>query len=164
MPQSPILSVVQPCGQAHWGSYAENQQMIGRALVTSRKLGDQAFAGKTASAYNSTCAMTGLKLINGGGRPKVEAAHIHPVGSEHNGPDSIRNGLALSRAFHWLFDRGIVSISDDYRSLMVERSVPDQLKHLLLPGRKIIVPRDPLSWPHPRFLRCHRENIYKGPG
>lgn len=141
---------------------AEDQQMLRRSIITSRLFRDEAFARKIASTYDFTCAMTGLKLINGGGRSEIEAAHIRPVGSEHHGPDSIRNGLALSRTFHWLFDRGIISIADDYRILMVEKTVPDQLKHLLLADRKIRVPADPLSRPHPQFLRYHRENIYKG--
>lgn len=143
---------------------AETQQLLRPSVVTSRLFRDQAFSRRVASAYDFTCAMTGLKLINGGGRPEIEAAHIRPVGSEHHGPDSIRNGLALSRTFHWLFDRGIISIADDYEVIMVDRSVPDQLKRLLLPERKIRVPDDPLSRPHPQFLRYHRKNIYRGTG
>ncbi len=108
--------------------------------------------------------MTGLKLINGGGRPEIEAAHIRPVGAEHHGPDSMRNGLALSRTFHWLFDRGVISIADDYKIILVQKSVPDQLKRLLLPGGRIMVPDDPLSRPHQQFLRYHREQIYQGAG
>jgi putative restriction endonuclease len=38
--------------------------------------------------YDRRCAFTGLQLINGGGRPEVEAAHIIPV--EHGGNDSVR--------------------------------------------------------------------------
>ncbi|MHC1725908.1 MAG: HNH endonuclease [Syntrophobacteraceae bacterium] len=143
---------------------AEEQQLLRSSRVTSGLFRDRAFARKIASAYDFTCAMTGLKLINGGGRPEIEAAHIRPVGAEHHGPDSPRNGLALSRTFHWLFDRGHISIADDYRILLVEKSIPDQLKHLLLPERKIRVPDDPLSRPHPQFLRYHRENIYRGAG
>jgi putative restriction endonuclease len=142
----------------------EEQQMLRSSFVTSRLFRDRAFARKIASAYDFTCAMTGLKLINGGGRPEIEAAHIRPVGAEHHGPDSTRNGLALSRTFHWLFDRGVISIADDYKIILVEKSVPDQLKDLLLPGGKIRVPDDPLSRPHQQFLRYHREHIYQGTG
>ena len=39
---------------------------------------------------------------------------------DHHGPDSIRNGLALSRTFHWLFDRGIISIADTEKSYTEE--------------------------------------------
>ena len=54
------------------------------------------------NAYDERCAFTGLKFINGGGRAEVEAAHIRAV--EHNGPDSIQNGIALSGTVQWMFD------------------------------------------------------------
>lgn len=143
---------------------AEEQQELRPSLLTSRRFRDRAFARQVASAYDSTCAMTGLKLVNGGGRSEIEAAHIRPVGVGHYGPDSVRNGLALSRTFHWLFDRGIVSIADDYEIIFLEKAVPERLQHLLLPGGRIKVPDDPLLRPHPQFLRYHRENIYRGAG
>lgn len=37
------------------------------------------------------------------------------------------------RAFRWLFDKGMISITDDYQVLRVDKAVPDQLKRLLLP-------------------------------
>ncbi len=68
--------------------------------------------------------MTGLKIINGGGRTEVQAAHIRPV--PDRGPDSVRNGLALSGTVHWMFDRGLISIDDDYSLIVAERGV-DQI-------------------------------------
>jgi putative restriction endonuclease len=61
-----------------------------------------------------------LKLINGGGRAEVEAAHIRPVGA--NGPDTVQNGLALSGTVHWMFDRGLISLSDEL-DILVSRQV-----------------------------------------
>lgn len=52
-----------------------------------------------------------MKLINGGGRAEAEAAHIRSV--EANGPDIVSNGLALSGTAHWMFDRGLLSLTDD---------------------------------------------------
>ena len=48
-------------------------------------------------AYHSRCAVTGLKLINGGGRAEVEAAHIRPSRTRS---DHVRNGIALSGTVH----------------------------------------------------------------
>jgi hypothetical protein len=56
-------------------------------------------------AYGARCAVTGWKLINGGGRAEAQAAHIRPV--ERGGPDSVQNGIALSGTAHWMFDREI---------------------------------------------------------
>lgn len=38
------------------------------------------------SAYHDACAMTGLKIINGGERSEAQAAHIRSA--EYRGPDS----------------------------------------------------------------------------
>ena len=73
-------------------------------------------------AYDERCAVTGLKLIDGGGRAEVEAAHIQPV--EANGPDIIGNGIALSGTAHWMFDRGLISLSDDLE-ILISRRVND---------------------------------------
>lgn len=80
------------------------------AQVVNRKFRDVAFRRHVRNAYENTCAVTGLQLINGGGRPEVQAAHIRPV--ELNGPDTVRNGLALTGTVHWMFDRGLISIDD----------------------------------------------------
>ena len=45
--------------------------------------------------------MTGLRIVNGGGRPEVQAAHIRA--EEADGPDALRNGVALSGTAHWMF-------------------------------------------------------------
>jgi len=101
-----------------------------------------------------------LSLINGGGRPEVQAAHIKPVA--HLGPDSTRNGLALSGTLHWLFDRGLVTVGDDYQILKAKNSIPEEIERLLRPDGRIILPDAQADWPHPTFLRHHREAIFKG--
>jgi putative restriction endonuclease len=78
--------------------FADEPAMFNRPLVervTSRPFRDAAFSGAVKSAYRNTCAVTGLKILNGGGRSEVQAAHIRPVAA--SGPDSVRNGLALLR-------------------------------------------------------------------
>jgi putative restriction endonuclease len=129
-------------------------------LTISRPFRDQAFKRVIRSAYDNRCALTGLRLINGGGRPEVQAAHIMPVAS--NGPDSVRNGLALSGTIHWLFDRGLVSIDDDQKILLAKKSIPDPLRRLLNSDGKVIVPENPNLHPHPHYLKFHREHVFKG--
>lgn len=129
-------------------------------MTVSRKFRDQAFKTAVRAAYANRCALTGLCLINGGGRPEVQAAHIMPVAD--NGPDSIRNGLALSGTFHWLFDRGIISIDEDHKILVAKNSIPDQISKLLNANGKIVKPSDPNYWPHPYYLKYHREHTFKG--
>ncbi len=90
------------------------------SYVGSRIVRDRIFRRVVLRAYDERCAITGLKLINGGGRAEVSAAHIRPV--EQNGPDIINNGIALSGTAHWMFDRGLISLSDDLE-ILVSRQV-----------------------------------------
>src|SRR5699024_10405309 len=53
----------------------------------NRKVRDPSFRRLVRQAYDLRCAVSGLRLVNGGGRPEVQAAHIMPV--EHNGPDTV---------------------------------------------------------------------------
>ena len=134
--------------------FADEQALIERPVVervTNRPFRDAAFSSAVRSAYDNTCAITGLKIINGGGRPEVQAAHIRPVAE--SGPDSVRNGLALCSTVHWMFDRGLLSLDDDLTILVAEGRVPDTVNRLINPGRKL---RDPMRLefrPHPQFLQ-----------
>jgi putative restriction endonuclease len=128
--------------------------------IAFRPFRDQAFARAVQSAYEATCAMTGLKVLNGLGRAEAQAAHIRPVADR--GPDSVRNGLALCGTVHWMFDRGLVTVDDQYNIVTARRKVPLELTKLLNPEMRLRLPKTRELWPHPQFLRYHRENVFKG--
>lgn len=128
--------------------------------LLARPFRDRAFMTSVRSAYSETCALTGLKIINGGGRPEVQAAHIRPVA--YSGPDSVRNGIALCGTVHWMFDRGLISLDDDYTILTAPDSTPNEIRELLNQTGKMTLPPRPELYPHPKFLRYHRQNIFKG--
>lgn len=125
----------------------------------TRPFRDEAFRRQVRVAYGNRCAISGLRLINGGGRPEVQAAHIKPVASA--GPDSVRNGLALSGTLHWMFDRGLISIGDDFRILQ-SGAASNDVARLIRPEAQLILPDDETLRPHPSFLRFHREHVFKG--
>jgi putative restriction endonuclease len=123
---------------------------------------DAAFARAVQAAYGATCAMTGLRIINGGGRAEVQAAHIRPV--QDRGPDSIRNGVALSATVHWMFDRGLVSIGPppDFAILTARDRLPEAASRLLNPSGRLRLPQDERVWPAPVYLDYHRAQVFKG--
>lgn len=127
--------------------------------LSRRAYRDVAFRRKVREAYGHRCAISGIALRNGGGRPEVQAAHIRPV--EHKGSDSVRNGLALSGTLHWMFDRGLISVASDFTILLSRNKVPhDVANRLIRPGGKLHLPADHRNWPHPENLRWHRENVF----
>ncbi|WP_298822881.1 HNH endonuclease [uncultured Roseibium sp.] len=108
--------------------------------IVNRPFREAKFRQHIRRIYDRTCAFTGLRLINGKGRPEVEAAHIIPV--ERGGNDSIQNGIALSGTVHWMFDRGLLSISDNY-DILTSRQLNYDVSHLLNRNMKATVPDDP---------------------
>lgn len=128
--------------------------------LVGRPFREAAFALAVKRAYGDTCALTGLKIVNGGGRAEAQAAHIRPVASDW--PDSVRNGLALSATVHWMFDRGLVSVDDDLSILTARDRLPEAVTRLFLPDGRIAAPARPELRPHPLFLRYHREHVFKG--
>ncbi|WP_319519376.1 HNH endonuclease [uncultured Martelella sp.] len=136
------------------------EQRIRIPQLNSRVVRDRLFRRLVITAYDKRCAITGLKLINGGGRAEVDAAHIRPV--EHSGPDILTNGIALSGTAHWMFDRGLIALSDDL-DILVSRQAndPDSIHSLINSTGKAIAPTRATQRPHPRFLQWHRENCFK---
>lgn len=126
--------------------------------LTSRLVRDRLFRQSVLKAYEERCALTGLKLINGGGRAEVEAAHIRPV--EMGGPDVVNNGLALCGTAHWMFDRGLVGLTDDLR-IIISRKVndPDSIRSIINKDGHARAPRHRADRPHPHFLAWHRQRF-----
>ncbi|MER9472593.1 HNH endonuclease [Mesorhizobium sp. M0520] len=130
------------------------------SYIASRIVRDRIFRRIVLRAYDERCAITGLKLINGGGRAEVSAAHVRPV--EANGPDIINNGIALSGTAHWMFDRGLISLSDDLE-IMISRQVNDldSVQGFINKTGRALTPSRHFERPHPHFLQWHREHCYK---
>jgi putative restriction endonuclease len=128
--------------------------------LSSRILRDRVFRQVVLRAYDSTCAVTGLKLINGLGRAEVAAAHIRPVAK--NGPDIVSNGIALSGTVHWMFDRGLISFDDDLTILLSRQlNDPDGVRLLINRTGHAKAPERTIERPHPAYLRWHRERCFK---
>jgi putative restriction endonuclease len=129
--------------------------------ILSRPVRDALFRQKVKAAYGSTCAMTGIRIINGGGNAEVQAAHIRPV--NNRGPDCVPNGLALSGTVHWMFDRGLISIGPPPHSLILfsRRDLPESIRRLFNPDMMLRKPADERLWPAPAYVEFHRQQIFK---
>jgi putative restriction endonuclease len=147
---------VQDFDQATFEYPMEEQVRRVEQMLVNRKIRDANFRQQVCEAYEDRCAVTGLKIINGGGRSEVQAAHIWSVAD--GGPDIVQNGLALSGTVHWLFDRHLISLTDEYRLLVSHNKVPAELRSLFEKQMdRIHLPRDRRLWPHQNYLRRHRE-------
>lgn len=124
-------------------------------ILVNKKIRAASFRNHVLDAYDSTCAVTGLRIINGGGKAEAQAAHIWSVAD--GGPDVVPNGVALSATAHWLFDRHLITFDDNLRLLVSHNKVPSNLLKLFPPsGQKIRLPVDPRDHPRPDFVAKHR--------
>ena len=116
---------------------------------------DWKFRVAVLQAYNNTCCMSGLHVEPG--FSLVQACHILPHAKL--GPDHIANGLALCANLHLAFDRGLISLSDDFRLLthrdLTESTSPYGIRQLQ--GRQILLPVRESHFPGRDYLRWHRE-------
>lgn len=133
----------------------EQERRIVQMLV-NKKIRDAAFRRAVIDAYDGRCAVTGLRIVNGGGKTEAQAAHIWAVGD--GGPDTVQNGIALSATIHWLFDRHLISLTDNYGVLVSHNKVPNELRGLFARQLdRIHLPIDQKLWPHPAYIARHRE-------
>lgn len=153
------------------GLYAPDEkdgiaEIIDDVVYYARQQGREArFRLSVVPAYDYTCALTGYRLITiTAGSSIVDAAHIHQFADSRN--NDPKNGLALSKNAHWLFDHGFWTISDDYTvsvaiSHFTEQS-PDQKALCDYHGQKIRLPKNSALWPNPIHLAWHRKNKFLG--
>jgi putative restriction endonuclease len=121
----------------------------------NRKIRDASFRRQVCQAYDNTCAISGLRMVNGGGKAEAQAAHIWSVAA--GGPDVVQNGLALSATVHWLFDRHLISLADDYGLLVSHNRVPGELRSLFdRQLQRIRLPKNQALWPRPQYIQWHR--------
>lgn len=113
-------------------------------------------------AYASTCSFTGMKLSSIYGHNLIDACHIIPFSLTHD--DRINNGIALCPNMHRAFDRGLLSIDENYR-LLVSSGIIEESQNAYsiskLEGKPIYLPHGKQYCPAQENLEWHRENVFK---
>ncbi|MEL7005892.1 MAG: HNH endonuclease [Bacteroidota bacterium] len=125
--------------------------------ATKVRVNQAFFRSAVLSAYNSSCCITGINIPQ-----LLVASHIIPwnQNKERTNP---RNGLCLNCLHDKAFDKGLITINEDYRievSSHVLDSVNSGVMEYLhrIAGNKIFLPDRFL--PYKQFLAYHRRNIF----
>ncbi|RZK57196.1 MAG: restriction endonuclease [Pedobacter sp.] len=123
---------------------------------------DGLFQRWVTNSYDYQCSFTGMKLGNSFNYNFVDACHIIPFAVSFN--DSPTNGIALCPNIHRAFDRGLLSIDEDYQILVSEHLTEDK-RHpyalTQLKGRKILLPQHQNHYPAQETLAWHRDKVFK---
>jgi putative restriction endonuclease len=150
----PVPSEIQIEQNAAYKS-AEDAMLVGR---------EAKFRIRVLASYDYTCALTGYRLATISGVSIVDAAHIHQFADSRN--NDLGNGIALSKNAHWLFDKGLWTISDDYRVVVASNRFTESGKPDLLLGNyhgiRIRLPDDRSIWPSQVHIAWHRKKKFEG--
>lgn len=147
-----------PAQDVTGGAVLETSPRYGEPVMTLPRLGQGSFRIAVMEAYSRACAITTEHSL-----PVLDSAHIKPYseGGEHK----ITNGILLRTDIHRLFDKGYVTVTDDYR-LSVSRRLKDDYangkSYYGLHGKALQLPSSRENWPAPEMLRWHNESRYLG--
>ena len=94
--------------------------------------------------------------------PVLEAAHVKPYATD--GPHSLENGLLLRSDMHTLFDRGLLTITPEFK-LEVSSQIQEQYSNGKLyysyHGSELrSMPENPKERPGLDFLEWHNQNVF----
>ncbi len=110
-----------------------------------------AFRRSVLDAYDDRCAVTGMRIANGGGKVEARAAHIQPA--HLRGPGIVQNGIALSTTAYWLFDRNLISLREDYSLQVAHAAMPAEMDELLQGQvNRILLPDQEEKWPKVQYI------------
>lgn len=126
--------------------------------------GQGAFRLRLLQAYDYACAITGEHT-----EPVLDAAHIQRyLGPRSNHP---ANGIILTKEFHTLFDRGLITIEpplagrEEYRirvSKLIRERWNNGRRYNDFDGKALrVVPEDKRLLPSKRALEWHRAHVFE---
>ncbi len=125
--------------------------------MTNVRIGQGAFRVLVTEAYSRRCAITGERTL-----PALEAAHIQPYSEAQI--HEVSNGLLLRADLHHLFDRGLITVTPNYK-VKVSPAIRDRFDngrdYYALAGEQLKVwPKQERDQPSEQKLLWHNENKF----
>jgi putative restriction endonuclease len=111
--------------------------------------------------YDNTCSISRLKITSTVDVSMIDACHIHRWSESHD--DTRKNGIALCPNLHRAFDRGLITIDNNYR-LLISSAFNENLSNYNISQFRddvILLPKDIKDYPSLEKLDWHRKNIFR---
>jgi putative restriction endonuclease len=116
------------------------------------------FKKEIPKIYNYTCCISGMRII-AGDIQMIDACHIVPFSESHD--DTITNGISLCPNLHRAFDRGLLSIDENYKVILKPFSENDNNIYSIkqFEGKDIMLPANSEYLPLQYNLEKHRQKF-----
>lgn len=131
-----------------------------RRVVTEQRIKQNFFRRAVLSSYGGRCCMSGVT------EPRLLiASHIVPWSKDKKNRLNPANGLCLSAIHDRAFDKGLISVSEDFRILISGALLSSKDEFLkatfsTLQGHQILLPER--FRPDSKFLLRHRTEVFVG--
>lgn len=130
-----------------------------RQAVVERRVKQDFFRRAVLSSYRERCCMSGLSVSS-----LLVASHIVPWSQDKKNRLNPRNGLCLSAIHDRAFDKGLITLTDDFRVVVTKslRQAENDFTRTTfsqLHDKKIETPERFL--PDLAFIRKHREEVFQ---
>jgi predicted restriction endonuclease len=127
--------------------------------TTNARIGQSFFRNVVLASYQNKCCMSGIAI------PVILiASHIVPWGVEKDNRLNPSNGLCLSAIHDRAFDKGLITVTSEYKIIVSKIINDDNSKQARLlqslHGKKITLPEKFL--PDRNFLAWHYNNVFIG--
>ena len=110
--------------------------------------------------YNHQCCISGMKIQTTINAQMVDACHIIPFSMSND--DTISNGICLSPNLHRAFDRGLLTINEDY-IVRISPSINESNSPYGITqfeGKRIDLPQELKLYPSTQNLSWHRKECF----
>ncbi|MBA4155399.1 HNH endonuclease [Flavobacterium sp.] len=110
--------------------------------------------------YNHQCCISEMKIETTINAQLVDACHIIPFSFSND--DTISNGICLSPNLHRAYDRGLLTITEDYivRISPTVRETQSPYGIMQFAGKRIALPQEYKHYPSVQNLSWHRKEKF----
>lgn len=118
------------------------------------------FKREIPKIYDFQCAISGMRIESLRNIQMIDACHVVPFAISKD--DTISNGIALSPNLHRAFDRGLITLNDDYRVVITSKIIESKSNFSLaqFSGKSITLPQNKIHYPGQKNLLWHRKEVF----
>jgi putative restriction endonuclease len=119
------------------------------------------FKREIPKIYNNTCCISGMRIDAKANISMIDACHIVPFSVSYD--DTITNGIALCPNLHRAFDRGLISINENYKVVVSNCFRENETSYSIwaFEGKEIKLPKIKSYIPLIENFDWHRFNVFK---
>ena len=136
------------------------EELTENEIEEERFIRGSVFKREVPKIYQNQCCISGMRIESTTNAQMIDACHIVPFSISND--DTVSNGISLSPNLHRAYDRGLITINEDYivriSPVVRENETPFSISQFA--GRRIILPENKKDFPSPENLMWHKKEVF----